>query len=260
MYSPNMRKPFVAANWKMFTSAASARQLARDVVKGWGSEDRVQVALCPPFPYLLTVAEELRGSVICLGAQNCYVKDEGAFTGEVSPAMLRDVGCKYVILGHSERRHVLGETDAFINQKVHAALAAGLDVIFCVGETLDQRERGQVEEVLDGQLSAGLRGAAEASMARVVVAYEPVWAIGTGKNASPEQAQTVHTFLRDRITHMFSPRVAQALVIQYGGSVKPENLASLIAQPDVDGGLVGGASLKADLFLAICREVLTSGN
>lgn len=258
MYSPNMRKPFVAGNWKMFTSAASARQLARDVVKGWGAEDRVQVALCPPFPYLLTVAEELRGSVICLGAQNCYVKDEGAFTGEVSPAMLRDVGCKYVILGHSERRHVLGETDAFINQKVHAALAAGLDVIFCVGETLDQRERGQIEEVLDRQLSSGLRGVAETSMARVVVAYEPVWAIGTGKNASPEQAQTAHTFLRGRIAQLFSHQVAQALIIQYGGSVKPENLVSLISQPDVDGGLVGGASLKADLFLSICREVLTA--
>jgi len=256
MTGSTMRKPFVAGNWKMFTTAASGRQLAADVVKGLGSDDRVTVAVCPPFPYLATVAEALKGSRVLLGAQNLYPEKEGAFTGEVSPTMLLDVGCKYVILGHSERRHKLGESDAFINQKVKAALAAGLDVILCVGETLEERQGKQMHAVLDRHVTEGLAGVAEKDMARVVIAYEPVWAIGTGLNATPEQAQEAHVFLRKRVTEIFSEKTAAALPIQYGGSVKPENAASLFGQSDVDGGLIGGASLKADQFLGIVRAAV----
>ncbi len=251
-----MRKQFIAGNWKMYTTAATAQQLASAVVQGLGSEDRVRLALCPPFPYLLRVAEVLHGTSVGLGAQNLYPEKEGAFTGEVSPTMLVDVGCRYIILGHSERRHKLGETDAFINRKVHAALGAGLDVILCVGETLEEREANRAEAVLDTQLTSGLTGVTAESLARIVIAYEPVWAIGTGRNATPEQAQEAHAFLRRRTGELCGPRAADDLVIQYGGSVKPDNAASLLHQPDVDGALVGGASLKADQFLAIVRAAL----
>jgi triosephosphate isomerase len=248
-----MRKPFVAGNWKMYTTAAGGRELAGGVVRGLGSEDRVTVAVCPPFPYLLPVAEVLKGSRVALGAQNCYLEKEGAFTGEVSPTMLLDVGCRYVILGHSERRHKLGESDAFINQKVRVALAVGLHVILCVGETLAEREANRTEAVLETQLTGSLAGVDGGGMARVVIAYEPVWAIGTGRNATPAQAQAAHAFLRRRVAQMYGEKVADALPIQYGGSVKPDNAASLLGQPDVDGALVGGASLQADQFLAIVR-------
>jgi triosephosphate isomerase len=248
-----MRKPFVAGNWKMYTTVASARELARGVVRGLGSEDRVTVAVCPPFPYLLPVAEVLKGSRVALGAQNCYPEKEGAFTGEVSPTMLLDVGCRYVILGHSERRHKLGESDAFINQKVKVALAVGLHVILRVGETLAEREANRTEAVLETQLTGSLAGVDGGEMAHLVIAYEPVWAIGTGRNATPDQAQAAHAFLRRRVAQMHGEKVADALPIQYGGSVKPDNAASLLGQPDVDGALVGGASLQADQFLAIVR-------
>jgi triosephosphate isomerase len=253
-----MRKKLVVGNWKMYTNLATARELAAAVVKGLGGETRVGVGVCPPFPYLLPVADVLRGSAVALGAQNCYPEKEGAFTGEVSPVMLKDVGCAYVIVGHSERRHKLGESDAFINRKVHAALAPGLRVILCLGETLAQRQADQTEAVLDGQLGAGLAGLDAAALAEVVLAYEPVWAIGTGQTATPEQAQAAHAFLRRRVAGRFGEAAAEALRIQYGGSVKPENVAALLHQPDVDGGLVGGASLQADLFLAIVRFALPS--
>src|SRR5438128_5102398 len=189
-----MRKPFVAGNWKMHTTAASAVELASAIVKGLGAEDRVAVAVCPPFPYLSRVAEVLRGSRVALGAQNMYPEKEGAFTGEVSPAMLVDVGCRYVILGHSERRHKLGESDAFINRKVHSALAFGLDAIVCVGETLEEREHNRTEAILDAQVTGSLAGLKPEQLGKVVVAYEPVWAIGTGRNATAEQAQQAHAF------------------------------------------------------------------
>jgi triosephosphate isomerase len=251
-----MRTKYVAGNWKMFTTRATARALASAVVKGVGDEQRVRVGLFPPFPYLRDVAEVVAGSRVVVGAQNLYPEKEGAFTGEVSPTMLLDVGCQYVILGHSERRHVLGETDTFINRKVHAALAAGLQVIFCVGETLAQRDAGQTEEVLDGQLTAGLVGVALKQPGPLVIAYEPVWAIGTGRNATPEQAQQAQHFIRARMAKLLGEEVAAALVIQYGGSVKPENVASLLSRPDVDGALVGGASLKAEQFLTIVRAAV----
>lgn len=251
-----MRKKFVAGNWKMFTNAATARQLASAVVRGLGEEQGVAVAVCPPYPYLPAVAEELRGSSVALGAQNCYHEKEGAFTGEVSPAMLVDVACRYVILGHSERRHKLGESDDFINRKVHAALAAGLEVILCLGETLQERQANRTETILETQLNGSLAGVDAAGLRRVVLAYEPVWAIGTGQNATPEQAQQAHAFIRGQIRERFSEELASALPIQYGGSVKPDNAASLFRQADVDGGLIGGASLNADSFLAIVRAAL----
>ncbi len=248
-----MRKKFIAGNWKMYTDTASARQLAQGVVQALGKEDRVTVAVCPPFPYLLPVAEVLRGSTVALGAQNVYPEKEGAFTGEVSPTMLRDIGCRYVIVGHSERRHKLEETDEFINRKVKAALAAGLQAILCVGETLEEREANQTEGVLEEQLTGGISGISAEQLRSVVLAYEPVWAIGTGRNATPEQAEQAHAFLRRRVGELCGADAANALIIQYGGSVKPENAASLLTQPNVDGALVGGASLKADQFLAIVR-------
>ncbi len=184
-----MRTKFIAGNWKMFTNGASARQLAAAVVQGVGPSPAVRVAVCPPFPYLTAVAQALRGSPVELGAQNCYCQKEGAFTGEVSPAMLVDVGCKHVILGHSERRHILGETDELINKKVKAALDAGLQVILCIGETLKQREENRMAAVFTAQVGGSLAGISAEQMSKVVLAYEPVWAIGTGQNATPEQAQ-----------------------------------------------------------------------
>ncbi len=248
-----MRKPFIAGNWKMFTTAATAQQLAAAVAAGVGRDDRVDVAVCPPYPYLSQVAQSLRGSSVELGAQNVYCEKEGAFTGEVSPAMLLEVGCRYVIIGHSERRHVLGEADLLINRKVHAALAAGLRVILCLGETLQEREDNRTDAILHFQMSADLAGVPVASLAQVVIAYEPVWAIGTGRTATPEQAQSAHAFLRRRLREHYGEETARQVPIQYGGSVKPDNAASLLRQPDVDGALVGGASLKADQFLAIVR-------
>jgi triosephosphate isomerase len=237
----------------MFTTAASARELAGAIARGV-TADRVRVAVCPPFPYLSVVGDALKGSRVGLGAQNLYPASEGAFTGEISPAMLKDVGCRYVIVGHSERRHILGESDEFINRKVRAGLEAGLDVIFCVGETLDERKADRTELVLERQLTEGLSGVAFNSLSRLSIAYEPVWAIGTGQVATPQQAQAAHHYLRGRFGRLFSEAAAERLIIQYGGSAKPENVAELFGQPDVDGALVGGASLKADLFLAIVRH------
>jgi len=253
------RNKFVAGNWKMFTTTATARELASAVVRGLGTDDRITVAVCPPFPYLLPVAEVLRGSRILLGAQNMYPAREGAFTGEVSPSMLLDVGCRCVIVGHSERRHVLSESDDIIHAKVEVGISAGLRVILCVGETLIQRERGETEAVLDGQLMSALAGVAPDALEQITIAYEPVWAIGTGRNASPEQAEQAHAFLRGRIAKLYGEKVAQEVLIQYGGSVKSDNAASLMAQPDVDGALVGGASLKADQFLAIAAAGAAAG-
>lgn len=251
---PDVREKFIAGNWKMYTTTADARHLARSIVDGLGMEHRVSVAVCPPFPYLALVGEILKGSCVALGAQNLYPEKEGAFTGEVSPSMLLDLGCKYVILGHSERRHELGESDEFINKKVRVALAVGLSVILCVGETLDQRESRQTEAVLDRQVIQGLADVPVSTLPRLSLAYEPVWAIGsTGHGATPSQAQDAHVSIRHRFAQLFGEGSARALLIQYGGSVKPENAAAVLLQPDVDGALIGGASLIADQFLAIVR-------
>lgn len=258
---PNIRQKFVAGNWKMHTTAAEAARLAKAIVAGADIvtiDGRVTIAVCPPFPYLALVGEILKGSCVALGAQNLYPEKEGAFTGEVSPTMLLDLGCKYVILGHSERRHKLGESDAFINQKVRIALTAGLDVILCVGETADQRKANQTEAVLDQQLVQGLVDVPVDTLNRVTIAYEPVWAIGSsGHEATPQQAQQAHGLIRRRFAQIYGEKSAQAVVIQYGGSVKPENAASMLIPDGIDGALIGGASLDADQFLAIVRAGIT---
>lgn len=247
------RPKFIAGNWKMYTTRTAAADLATEVVKGVPAGSVTRVAVCPPFPWLTTVAEVVKGTAVGLGGQNCHFEKEGAYTGEVSPQMLVDAGCGYVIVGHSERRHGLGETDAVLNKKAKAALASGLSVIFCVGETLSERESERTEGVLDTQLTAGLAGLTASQMGAVVIAYEPVWAIGTGKVATPDQAQAAHAFIRRRIAGLFDENTANGVLIQYGGSVKADNAAGLLHLPDVDGALVGGASLKADQFLAIVR-------
>ncbi|MFO0848738.1 MAG: triose-phosphate isomerase [Gemmataceae bacterium] len=247
------RPKFIAGNWKMYTTRTAAADLAAAVVKGVPTGSATRVAVCPPFPWLTAVADVVKGTAVGLGGQNCHYETEGAFTGEVSPQMLVDAGCGYVIVGHSERRHGLGETDAVLNKKAKAALAAGLSVIFCVGETLAEREAERTESVLETQLTAGLAGLTAAQMGTVVIAYEPVWAIGTGKVATPDQAQAAHAFIRRRIAGLFDENTANGVLIQYGGSVKADNAAGLLHLPDVDGALVGGASLKADQFLAIVQ-------
>ncbi len=248
-----MRKPFLAGNWKMNMDAASAVALAKGVVAEVGQVDSVDIAVCPPFVYLQSVAAVLSSSNVALGAQDVFHQPNGAFTGEISCAMLKDVSCSYVIIGHSERRHVIGETDALINKKIHAAIAGGLLPIFCVGELLEERQSGKTEQVVAEQVKKGLEGICEERIQAVTIAYEPVWAIGTGVNATPQQAQDVHAMIRGLIAKMYNKTIADALRIQYGGSAKPSNTAELMSQPDVDGLLIGGASLKAADFAAMIK-------
>lgn len=236
----------------MNTSAAAAVALARGVAEG-SDGLTVDLAVMPPFVYLAAVVAAVKGSPVAVGGQNMCFQPGGAFTGEISAQMLTDVGCKYVILGHSERRHVMGENDELINRKVRAALAAGLEPILCLGELLEEREAGQTMSVCERHVTKGLADVTAEEMARVTLAYEPVWAIGTGKTASPGQAQEVHADVRALAARLYSTEVADALRIQYGGSVKPDNAAELLGQTDVDGALVGGASLQADSFLAIAK-------
>jgi triosephosphate isomerase (TIM) len=251
-----MRRPFIAGNWKMNTNRASAVALAEAVAKQAASLEGVDLAVCPPSCYLDAVGRAIAGSKVALGAQNMYHEKDGAFTGELSAAMLCDLGCKYVILGHSERRHILGETDAAINKKVYAALAARLTPIVCVGELLSEREAGQTLAVIQSQFDGSLAGLSAEQMATIVIAYEPVWAIGTGKVATPQQAEDVHLGLRKIIRERYNSSIADSVRLQYGGSVKPDNAAELLKQPDIDGALVGGASLKADQFLGIVAGAL----
>jgi triosephosphate isomerase len=246
-----MRKKLIAGNWKMNTTSESAVALARKVAEESPAYGAVDLLVCPPFVYLATVRDALAGGSVFLGAQNMYHEASGAFTGEISAAMLKDVGATFVILGHSERRHILGETDAAINKKTLAAHAAGLTPIVCVGEKLDEREAGKTADVILTQMDGSLAGLTSPQMAATVIAYEPVWAIGTGKVATPTQAQEVHADLRKLVTDRYNAETAAAVRMLYGGSVKPDNAAELLKQPDVDGALVGGACLKADDFLAI---------
>jgi triosephosphate isomerase len=246
-----MRRPFAAGNWKMNTNATSAEQLAGGLAQRVGQLDSVDIAVFPPFPYLQRVQSALRGSKILLGAQDCYPEAKGAFTGEVSPAMLLDCGCQWVLVGHSERRHVLGETDPLLARKLTFALAASLRVILCVGEKLEQRKSNQTEAVVEAQLQGGLGTLNADQMKDIVIAYEPVWAIGTGVNATPDQAEDVHRFIRGWLGRKFGEPIAQATRIQYGGSVTAANAATLLSQPNVDGVLVGGASLLVDDFTTI---------
>ena len=244
-----MRKKLVAGNWKMHGSLAENAALLAALKPALAG---IEAVVCVPFPYLAQAQAELVGTSIAWGAQNVSEHAKGAFTGEVSASMLLDFGCTYVIIGHSERRSLYGESDALVASKYVAAQAAGLTPILCVGESLAERESGVTEAVVARQLDAVIDAAGVGSMAQAVIAYEPVWAIGTGKTASPEQAQAVHAFIRGKIAAL-DAGVADQLVIQYGGSVKAANAAELMVQPDIDGGLIGGASLVADEFIAICR-------
>lgn len=249
---------FIAGNWKMNSELVTARQLARRVVEAIGDPGEVRVAVCPPFVSLQSVAEILAGKKISLGAQNMHSEDEGAFTGEVSAPMLRSVGCSFVILGHSERRQFFGETDENVNLKVRQALAHQLVPIICVGETLDERRSGNEQQVVETQLQGALADVTVDSAGSVVVAYEPVWAIGTGETASPDQAQEMHYFIRSILVELAGNDLARGIDILYGGSMKPDNARELLRQEDVDGGLIGGASLKGDAFAAIVRAAQES--
>lgn len=246
-----MRRPFVAGNWKMNLDLDAALELVQAIVASADNFSAVDIAVCPAFVHLNAVHRALVGSTVMLGAQNMYHESAGAFTGEVSGPMLRDVGCKYVILGHSERRHIMGETDEDVHRKVQAAIAAGLLPIVCVGETLEQRQAGATKSVIERQFRGSLSGHSLDAMAQLVIAYEPVWAIGTGQVATPAQAEEVHADLRELLKIEYNFEIADSVRIQYGGSVKPENASELLSQPNIDGALVGGASLSASSFLAI---------
>ena len=250
-----MRRAVVAGNWKMHGTLQEAGSLAAQL-KGSCETDAVEVVVCPPFTALASVAQQLQGSRIHLGAQDLFWEPQGAFTGEVSPTMLADAGCRYVIIGHSERRTHFGETDEMVHRKLQAALRHGLTPIVCIGETLAEREANRTFEVLARQLDGALEGCPDGECRRLILAYEPVWAIGTGRNATPEQAQEAHAFIRRWVGEHCGAEVATGLRIQYGGSVTAANAASLLQQPDVDGALVGGASLNADAFAAIVRAAV----
>lgn len=243
-----MRKFLIAGNWKMNTLPNEAAKLAYAIAGGMPQNEQVQAAVCPPFVHLERVGEAIQESRVALGAQNCHEEEKGAFTGEVSPTMLAAYGCTYVIAGHSERRTLFGETDDRVNKKLKAILAQGMTPIFCVGETLEEREADKTFEVIKRQLEEGLEGL-DIHPERLVIAYEPVWAIGTGKAATPEQAQEVHAFIRSVLAEK-TDRAGELLLL-YGGSMTPDNAKSLLTQSDIDGGLIGGASLKADVFLRI---------
>ena len=252
------RKSFVAGNWKMNTDSHTGVKLAQDIVLGSAevAGSSVDVAVCPPFVYLQQMAKALSSSRVALGAQDVYFEQKGAFTGEISTAMLKDAGCTYAICGHSERRHVIGETDELINKKVHAAISGGLLPILCVGELLEERKANKTTEVITRQMKKGLAGLTPEKMSAVTIAYEPVWAIGTGLTATPQQAQEVHALIRKLLAEMFDRKIAGEIRIQYGGSVKADNAGELMREEDVDGLLVGGASLKADDFVAIIKAAV----
>jgi len=253
-----MRKPFVAGNWKMNTNSQTGVELVERIASESveASSQSVTVAVCPPFVYLQSVTKALSSSNIAVGAQDIYFEPEGAFTGEISVSMLKDVGCTYCLCGHSERRHVIGEPDELINKKVAAAVSGGLLPILCVGELLEEREASQTNDVVTRHVKKGLAGLSAEKIKAVTIAYEPVWAIGTGLTATPDQAQEVHDFIRKLLGQMYDERLAEEIRILYGGSVKPGNSADLMSQKDIDGLLVGGASLKADDFLAIIQAAV----
>ena len=248
-----MRTPMIAGNWKLNKTIAESRELASQLAKNLSDIENREVIIAPVYTALATVAEIVKDSPIQLSAQNCYPETSGAFTGEISPDFLQDAGCQYVIIGHSERRQLMGESDTFINQKLLKVLATGLKPILCIGETLQERENDQMLEVLNQQIKGGLANLTAAQMTTVVIAYEPVWAIGTGKTATAAQAEEAHAFIRGLLQGLFNQEVANRTRILYGGSVKPNNVDELMAQKDIDGALVGGASLKAEDFIRIVR-------
>ncbi|MEG8945987.1 triose-phosphate isomerase [Rosettibacter firmus] len=250
-----MRTKVVAGNWKMNNDINSSVTLINEIKKGLNQKNiNVKVIICPPFTSLETAYALIKETPIKLGAQNMYFEKSGAFTGEISPLMLKSVGCEYVILGHSERRTIFMESNQLINKKIKAAISNGLNPIFCIGETLEEREAGKTFNVVETQIREGLANLSEQELSNLIIAYEPVWAIGTGRNATPEQAEEVHKFIRDLIANLYSKEFAEKLIIQYGGSVKPENSKDLMSQPDIDGALVGGACLNAESFIKIIES------
>jgi triosephosphate isomerase len=248
-----LRKMLIAGNWKMHKLRDDASALCGEIVGGVSRHDEVDVAVCPPFVYLDMAVSAFRGSGVDVGAQNLYYETEGAYTGEISPLMLKSLGCKYAIVGHSERRNLFGETDRIINKKLRAAYSAELIPILCVGETLSQRESGGAFDVLRGQITYGFEGIDDECVAGTVIAYEPVWAIGTGRSASAAQAEKAHAYIRERVKDFTRSAIADGVRILYGGSVKPENALDLLKQQDIDGALIGGASLSANSFCEIVR-------
>ncbi len=247
------RLPFIAGNWKMNKTVGEALDLVRQLKISLLNIEGVEVAVAPPFTALYAISQELKGTFIRLAAQNLFYEEKGAFTGEISPFMLKEIGCQYAIIGHSERRQFFGETDETVNRRIKAALGQDLKPIFCVGETLKEREGGKTFSVIERQAEGGLRGIGKEEVKNIVMAYEPVWAIGTGKTATPEQAEEVHRFIRERLERLYSREIAEGIRIQYGGSVTPENIKGLISQENIDGALVGGASLKSETFSKIVR-------
>jgi triosephosphate isomerase (TIM) len=249
-----MRIPVIAGNWKLYKKTGDALDLARELVQRVGDRADIEIIVAPSFTVLGKVSEFLAGSRIVVAGQDCFWEEEGAFTGEVSPGMLVDAGCSHVLIGHSERRQYFGETDDTVNRKVKAALQAGLSTILCIGETLEERDSGKTFTVIERQIKDGLRDISAEALRKCIVAYEPVWAIGTGRTATDDQAQEAHSFIRSLLAELYSRLDSDATRILYGGSVKPENIAGLISRPDIDGALVGGASLSAVSFAAIIQN------
>ncbi|MDP8298722.1 MAG: triose-phosphate isomerase [Candidatus Tantalella remota] len=248
-----MRKPIIAGNWKMYKNVNEAVELANEIKRATFDVENVEIVICPPFVGLPDLGEMLIESNVGLGAQNCYWEEEGAYTGEISVPMIKSVNAQYVIIGHSERRKYFGETDETVNKKIKAVIDGGLIPIVCVGEVLEEREAGKTLEVVKTQVTGALQGFDEAYIDSVVIAYEPVWAIGTGKTASPEQAQEVHAMIRKLLTELYSENLSSSRRILYGGSVKPDNIEELMKAEDIDGGLIGGASLKSESFVDMIK-------
>ena len=255
-----MRKIIIAGNWKMYKNISDAIELANGLKRALYNVDSIDMVICPVFTALSEVSEVLMDTNIKVGAQNMYWEDQGAFTGEISAVMLKDVGCKYVILGHSERRQYFAETDESVNKKIKKALEVELTPIVCVGENLDQREKKQTFDIVKSQIEKCLEGISAQDVVKIVIAYEPIWAIGTGKTATAQQAQEVHNFIRILLSKLYDEDIASQIRIQYGGSVKPENISELIKQEDIDGALIGGASLKIDSFVSIIKNCLEEKN
>lgn len=248
-----MRKKVIAGNWKMYKTNSEAKDLVEGLINNTKEIVKTKMIVCPPFTALSVVSELAAGGSIHVGAQNMYWEEQGAFTGEISTEMIKSTGATYVIIGHSERRQFFGETDGTVNKKLKAALQSGLNPIVCIGESLEERESGVTNDVVGNQVEKALAGISAEEMKKIILAYEPIWAIGTGKTASPDQAQEVHKFIRSTLTKLYNTEIAEVIIVQYGGSVKPENANELLSQPDIDGALVGGACLKAESFAGIIK-------
>jgi triosephosphate isomerase len=248
------KNPFIAGNWKMHKTISEAVELVKALNKASSELADAEIVVIPPFIALSEVGKTLQESPIKMGAQNLFWEDKGAFTGEVSASMLRDAGCQYVVIGHSERRQYFGETDETVNKKIKAALAHGLIPIVCIGESLEEREKEETINKVESQINAGLEGMEKEQMSKIIIAYEPIWAIGTGLTATPSQAEEVHRFIREKLTEKYGNETASCAIILYGGSVKPDNSYSLLKEQNINGALVGGASLEADSFIQIAKE------